>query len=70
MDCSLWVESESLLKVKEFKCVGVMFTSESKVDCYIDEDIGLNHFGVERAWLEGRALSLSVSLYPNLHLWS
>lgn len=33
MDCSLWVGSELLPHVKEFKYLRVLFTSEGKVEC-------------------------------------
>ncbi len=36
VDCSLWVGSEILPKAKEFKYLGVLLTSEGKLECEMD----------------------------------
>lgn len=39
-DCPLWVRSESLPQVKEFKNLKVLFTSEGKVELQMDKLFG------------------------------
>ncbi len=38
VDCSLWVGSELLPQTKEY--LGVLFMSESKIECEIDRRVG------------------------------
>ena len=40
VDCSLWVGGESLPQVEEFKYLGILFTSEGKLEREIDRRIG------------------------------
>lgn len=40
VECRLWVQDEILPKVEEFKCLGVLFTSEGWVEREIDGRIG------------------------------
>ncbi|KAK0143837.1 hypothetical protein N1851_017957 [Merluccius polli] len=39
VDCSLWVGSELLPQVKEFKYLGILFTSEGKMEREMDRQI-------------------------------
>lgn len=71
MDCSLWVVSELLPQVKEFRFFGMLLTSEGKmwvwqVDrCSISSTAGvvLDRYGGERAGSESKALSTSWSTF-------
>lgn len=39
-DCSVWVGSELLPKVKEFKCLGIFFfMNDNKMECEMDRQI-------------------------------
>lgn len=40
VDVFLWVGSELLSQVKEFKCLWVLFTSKGKMERVIDRQIG------------------------------
>ncbi|TWW55864.1 hypothetical protein D4764_09G0009140 [Takifugu flavidus] len=76
----LRVKEEILPQVEEFKYLGVLFTSEGRMEREIDRRIGSNadsarpHYyvrsGEERAEPKGEALDLPVDLCSYPHLWS
>ena len=75
--CSLRVEGEFLPHVEEFKYLGVLFTSEGRMEREIDRLIGAMAMVVvsvchseERAESKGEALDLAVNLRSYPHLWS
>ena len=80
VDCSPWVGSELLPQVEEFKYLGVLFTSEGKMECEADRRISVASAVMRALYLtvvvkkepepEGKALNLPVSLHPNSHIWS
>ena len=72
VDCPLQVGGESLLQVEEFKYLGVLFTSEGKMEQEIDKQIGealavmrtLRHSIVVKRELSQKAkLSIYRSIY-------
>ncbi len=63
VDCSLWVGSELLPQVKEFKYLRVLFMSESKMEREIDRRI---YVPSAVMW----ALYRTVDLHSNPHLLS
>ncbi|KAK3518550.1 hypothetical protein QTP70_001608 [Hemibagrus guttatus] len=80
--CTLPVGGELLHQVEEFKYLGVLFTSEGRMDHEIDRRISSNATdssnavyvpiccGEEGAEPEGKALDLPVNLRSYSHLWS
>ncbi|KAI3362718.1 hypothetical protein L3Q82_001783 [Scortum barcoo] len=79
--CPLQVGGEVLPQVEEFKYLGVLFTSEGKIEREIDRRIGaasavgyavgvLDRRGEEGAESKGEALDLPVNLRSHPHLWS
>ncbi|KAI3359710.1 hypothetical protein L3Q82_013807 [Scortum barcoo] len=78
--CPLQVGGEVLPQVEEFKYLGVLFTSEGKMECEIDRRIGAascsyavgvpDRRGEEGAESKGEALDLPVNLRSHPHLWS
>ncbi|KAI3358226.1 hypothetical protein L3Q82_003223 [Scortum barcoo] len=79
--CPLRVGGEVLPQVEEFKYLGVLFTSEGKMEREIDRRIGAascsyavgvpDRRGEEGAESKGEALDLPVNLRSHLpHLWS
>ena len=77
VECSLRVGSELLPQAKEFKYLGVLFTSEGKMEREMDRRIGAVS-AVMRALYRSvvvkkelsRKAKLSVHLPSNPHLWS
>ncbi|TWW74365.1 R2 Retrovirus-related Pol polyprotein from type I retrotransposable element [Takifugu flavidus] len=74
--CLLRVKEEILPQVEEFKYLGVLFTSEGRMEREIDRRIGAAsavirtlHSGEERAEPKGEALDLLVDLRSYPHLW-
>ncbi|KAK3509336.1 hypothetical protein QTP70_029059 [Hemibagrus guttatus] len=74
--CTLQVGGELLPQVEEFKYLGVLFTSEGRMDHEIDRRIGAVAAvyvpvccGEEGAEPEGKALDLPVNLRSYSHLW-
>ncbi|TWW67377.1 hypothetical protein D4764_02G0004180 [Takifugu flavidus] len=65
--CLLRVKEEILPQVEEFKYLGVLFTSERRMEQEIDRWI---RSGEERAEPKGKALNLLVDLRSYPHLWS
>ena len=80
VECTLRVGDEILPQVEEFKYLGVLFTSEGRMECEIDTRIGTAsavmrtdaqiRCGEERAEPKGKALDLPVDLRSYPHLWS
>ncbi|KAK0132165.1 Retrovirus-related Pol polyprotein from type-1 retrotransposable element R2 [Merluccius polli] len=80
VNCSLRVGSKLLPQVKEFKYLGILFSSEGKMEREMDRRIGvasavmwaLYRTVVVKKELSrnGEALNLPVYLHPNPHLWS
>ncbi|KAI3373515.1 hypothetical protein L3Q82_022114 [Scortum barcoo] len=78
--CPLRVSGEVLPQVEEFKYLGVLFTSEGKMEREIDRRIGAasavmrsdvpDRRGEEGAESKGEALDLPVNLHVPPHLWS
>ncbi|KAI3354970.1 hypothetical protein L3Q82_004762 [Scortum barcoo] len=78
--CPLQVGGEVLPQVEEFKYLGVLFTSEGKMEREIDRRIGAasavmrigvpDRRGEEGAESKGEALDLPVNLRSHPHLWS
>ncbi|KAI3363338.1 hypothetical protein L3Q82_011963 [Scortum barcoo] len=78
--CPLQVGGEVLPQVEEFKYLGVLFTSEGKIEREIDRRIGAasasyavgvpDRRGEEGAESKGEALDLPVNLRSHPHLWS
>ncbi|KAI3363638.1 hypothetical protein L3Q82_001271 [Scortum barcoo] len=72
--CPLRVGGEVLPQVEEFKYLGVLFTSEGKMEREIDRRIGAAVYrtgrGEEGAESKGKALDLPVNLRSHPHLWS
>ncbi|KAI3361882.1 hypothetical protein L3Q82_002204 [Scortum barcoo] len=78
--CPLQVGGEVLPQVEEFKYLGVLFTSEGKIEREIDRRIGAASAvmrsvyrtvcGEEGAESKGEALDLPVNLRSHPHLWS
>ncbi|KAI3373750.1 hypothetical protein L3Q82_022332 [Scortum barcoo] len=78
--CPLQVGGEVLPQVEEFKYLGVLFTSEGKMEREIDRRIGAascsyavgvpDHRGEEGAKSKGEALDLPVNLRSHPYLWS
>ncbi|KAI3351334.1 hypothetical protein L3Q82_005878 [Scortum barcoo] len=79
--CPLRVGGEVLPQVEEFKYLGVLFTSEGKMEHEIDRRIGAvsavmqvgvpdRDRGEEGAESKGEALDLPVNLRSHPHLWS
>ncbi|KAI3365879.1 hypothetical protein L3Q82_000865 [Scortum barcoo] len=78
--CPLRVGGEVLPQVEEFKYLGVLFTSEGKMEREIDRRIGAascsyavgvpDRRGEEGAESKGEALDLPVNLCSHSHLWS
>ncbi|KAI3373481.1 hypothetical protein L3Q82_021949 [Scortum barcoo] len=78
--CPLQVGGEVLPQVEEFKYLGVLFTSEGKMEREIDRRIGAASAvmrsvyrtvrGEEGAESKGEALDLPVNLRSHPHLWS
>ncbi|TWW81825.1 hypothetical protein D4764_01G0016400 [Takifugu flavidus] len=75
----LWVKEEILPQVEEFKYLGVLFTSEGRMEREIDRRIGAasavmqtlhRSVVVKRAEPKGEALDLLVDLRSYPHLWS
>ncbi|TWW62669.1 hypothetical protein D4764_04G0013160 [Takifugu flavidus] len=74
VECLLRVKEEILPQVEEFKYLGVLFTSEGRMEQEIDRCIGAAYAvmvrsGEERAELKGEALDLPVDLRSYPHLW-
>ncbi|KAL3041038.1 hypothetical protein OYC64_011923 [Pagothenia borchgrevinki] len=79
MDCPLQVGTESLPQVKEFKYLGVLFSSEGTMECEMGRRIGAgsgtavalpHRCDEKRAEPEGKALCLPGHFRPYPHLWS
>ena len=78
VECILRVGDEILPQVEEFKYVGVLFTSERRMEREIDRRISAasavmrTHIrrGEEGAEPKGKALDLPVDLRSCPHLWS
>ncbi len=80
MACPLQVGGVLLPQVEEFKYLGVLFTSEGRMEREIDRRIGAASAvmrsivpvcrGEERAEPQGEALDLPVNLRSYSHLWS
>ena len=79
VDCPLLVWGESLPQLEEFKYLGVLFTSEGKMEREIDRWIGAASavmwtlkwsVVVRRAAPEAKAFNLQVNPRPKPHLWS
>ncbi|TWW69254.1 hypothetical protein D4764_18G0000600 [Takifugu flavidus] len=76
VECLLRVKEEILPQVEEFKYLGVLFTSEGRMEREIDRRIRSNadsapvRCGEERAEPKGEALDLPVDLRSYPHLWS
>uniref|UniRef100_A0A674MBB2 Reverse transcriptase domain-containing protein n=1 Tax=Takifugu rubripes TaxID=31033 RepID=A0A674MBB2_TAKRU len=79
VECLLRVKEEILPQVEEFKYLGVLFTSEGKMEREIDRRIGAasavmwtldRSVVVKRAEPKGEALDLPVDLRSYPHLWS
>ncbi|TWW78139.1 R2 Retrovirus-related Pol polyprotein from type I retrotransposable element [Takifugu flavidus] len=79
VECLLRVKEEVLPQVEEFKYLGVLFTSEGRMEREIDRRIGAasavmrtlhRSLVVKRAELKGEALDLPVDLRSYPHLWS
>ncbi|KAI3366424.1 hypothetical protein L3Q82_000466 [Scortum barcoo] len=79
--CPLRVGGEVLPQVEEFKYLGVLFTSEGKMEREIDRldwcsvqcsyVVGVpDRRGEEGAESKGEALDLPVNLRSHPHLWS
>ncbi|TWW64244.1 hypothetical protein D4764_03G0012520 [Takifugu flavidus] len=72
VECLLRVKQEILPQVEEFKYLGVLFTSEGRMEREIDRRIGAApvRSGEERAEPKGEGLNLPVDLCSYPHLWS
>ncbi|TWW53743.1 hypothetical protein D4764_0109230 [Takifugu flavidus] len=79
VECFLRVKEEILPQVEEFKYLGILFTSEGRMEREIDRRIGAasavmrtlhRSVVVKRAELKGKALNLPVDLRSYPHLWS
>ena len=77
VECTLWVGDEILPQVEEFKYLGVLFTSEGRMEREIDRcgvcsnaDSARIRCGEEGAEPKGKALDLLVDLRSCPHLWS
>ncbi|KAK3542227.1 hypothetical protein QTP86_018788 [Hemibagrus guttatus] len=78
--CTLQVGGEVLPQVEEFKYLGVLFTSEGRMDCEIDRRIGAAAAVMRSMYRsvvvkkgaepEGKALDLPFNLRFYSHLWS
>ncbi|KAI3361707.1 hypothetical protein L3Q82_002065 [Scortum barcoo] len=80
--CPLRVSGEVLPQVEEFKYLGVLFTSEGKMEREIDRRIGAASAVMRSVYRtvvvkkelsrksKGEALDLPVNLRSHPHLWS
>ncbi|XP_065817852.1 uncharacterized protein [Labrus bergylta] len=73
VDCSLQVGSESLSQVEEFKYLGVLFTSEGRMECEIDRRTGSASAVMQalcRTVVAKRELSLKakLSIYRSIYI--
>ncbi|TWW64146.1 hypothetical protein D4764_03G0011540 [Takifugu flavidus] len=72
VECLLRVKEEIMPQVEEVKYLGVLFTSEGRMEREIDRQIGAAPLrsGEERAEPKGKVLDLPVDLRSYPHLWS